>query len=240
MTPLRLRMKELAAARPRFGYRRLHVLLCREGWKVNHKRILRLYRAEGLTLRIPRKKRKFASCIRVPLEPPLAADERWTLDFVADARSDGRGFRVLTVIDIFSRECLALEAATTFPSALVTLVLDRLIAQRRAPRVLQIDNGTEFTCRHFDAWAYGRGIRLDFIRPGRPVENAFIESFNGRFRDECLNVHWWRDLDEARRDLEDWRRDYNQVRPHSSLADLVPAAYVAQLLGLSPTAEQLV
>lgn len=231
-----MRLKELAAARPRFGYRRLHILLRREGWVVNHKRVLRLYRHEGLSLRIPRKKRKFAATIRVPLEPPSAPDERWTLDFVADARSDGRRFRVLTVLDIFTRECLALEAATTFPSSLVTLILDRLIARRRSPQVLQIDNGTEFTCRHFDAWAYARGIRLDFIRPGRPVENAFIESFNGRFRDECLNAHWWNDLDEARQDLEDWRCDYNQVRPHSSLADLVPAAYVAQLLGLSPTA----
>lgn len=228
-----MRLKELAAVRPRFGYRRLHVLLRREGWAVNHKRVLRLYREERLSLRIPRKKRKFASTIRVPMAPPSGPDERWTLDFVADARSDGRRFRVLTVLDVFTRECLALEAATTFPSSLVTLVLDRLIARRRTPQVLQIDNGTEFTCRHFDAWAYERGTRLDFICPGRPVENAFIESFNGRFRDECLNVHWWRDLDEVRRDLEDWRCDYNQVRPHSSLADLVPSAYVAQLLGLT-------
>ncbi len=131
-------------------------------------------------------------------------------------------------IEVFTRECLALEAASSFPSSRVTLVLDRLIARRKPPDVLQLDNGTEFTCRHFDTWAFARGIRLDFIRPGRPVENAFIESLKGRLRDECLNVHWWTGLDEAQQDLENWRRHYNEVKPHSSLADLVPAAYVAQ------------
>ncbi len=233
-----MRMKELAVARPRYGYRRLHVLLRREGWMVNPKRVLRLYREEGLTLRIPRKKRKYASWVRVPLPRPLGPNEQWTLDFVTDARADGRRFRVLTVLDVFSRQCLALDAATHFPAARVTLVLDRIIGQRSQPSVMTLDNGPEFAGRHFDAWAYHRGIRLDFIRPGRPVENAFIESFNGRLRDECLNAHWWQDLDEARRDLEDWRRDYNERRPHSSLADLVPSAYVASLLGVSPTAVQ--
>ena len=237
-TPLRMRMKELAVARPRYGYRRLHVLLRREGWMVNPKRVLRLYREEGLTLRIPRKKRKYASWVRVPLPRPLGPNEQWALDFVTDARADGRRFRVLTVLDVFSRQCLALDAATHFPAARVTLVLDRIIGQRSQPSVMTLDNGPEFAGRHFDAWAYHRGIRLDFIRPGRPVENAFIESFNGRLRDECLNAHWWQDLDEARRDLEDWRRDYNERRPHSSLADLVPSAYVASLLGVSPTAVQ--
>ena len=237
-TPLRMRMKELAVARPRYGYRRLHVLLRREGWMVNPKRVLRLYREEGLTLRIPRKKRKYASWVRVPLPRPLGPNEQWALDFVTDALADGRRFRVLTVLDVFSRQCLALDAATHFPAARVTLVLDRIIEQRSQPSVMTLDNGPEFAGRHFDAWAYHRGIRLDFIRPGRPVENAFIESFNGRLRDECLNAHWWQDLDEARRDLEDWRRDYNERRPHSSLADLVPSAYVASLLGVSPTAVQ--
>lgn len=237
---MRMRMKELALARPRYGYRRLHVLLRREGWRVNHKKVLRLYREEGLTLRIPRRRRKLASWVRVPLPAPDKPDERWTLDFVTDALADGRRFRILTVLDIFSRECLALDAATSLPSSLVTLVLDRLIARRRMPKVITLDNGTEFTCRHFDAWAYRRGIRLDFIRPGRPMENAFIESFNGRLRDECLNTCWWVAIDEARRELENWRRDYNETRPHSSLADGVPAAYVAQLLGCSPAAARQV
>jgi putative transposase len=233
-----MRLKELALVRPRYGYRRLHVLLRREGWMVNPKRVLRLYREEGLTLRIPRKKRKYASWVRVPLPRPMAPNEQWSLDFVTDALADGRRFRVLTVLDVFSRQCLALDAATHFPAARATLVLDRILVQRSRPRVMTLDNGPEFAGRHFDAWAYRRGIRLDFIRPGRPVENAFIESFNGRLRDECLNAHWWQDLDEARRELEDWRHDYNERRPHSSLADLVPSAYVASLLGVNPTAVQ--
>ncbi len=228
-----MRLKELALARPRYGYQRLHILLRREGWMVNHKRVLRLYRAEGLTLRIPRRKRKSASWVRVPLPAPTQPNEQWGLDFMSDALADGRRFRILTVLDLCTRECLALEAATHLPAARVTPVLDRVVAQRGAPPVLRLDNGSEFTGRHFDAWAYQQQIRLDFIRPGHPVENAFIESFNGRLRDECLNAHWWRDLDEARQALQDWRRDYNEARPHSSLADLVPAAYLASLLSVS-------
>jgi putative transposase len=175
-----MRMKELAAARPRYGYRRLHVLLRRDGWMVNPTRVLRLYREEGLTLRIPRKKRKYASWVRVPLPRPLGPNEQWTLDFVTDALADGRRFRVLTVLDVFSRQCLALDAATHSSAARVTLVLDRIIGQRSQPSVMTLDNGPEFAGHHFAAWAYHRGIRLDFIWPGRQVENAFIESFNGR------------------------------------------------------------
>ncbi len=230
-----MRLKELALARPRYGYRRLQILLGREGWRVNHKKVLRLYREEGLTLRIPRQKRKYASWVRVPLPRPTKPNQQWTADFVSDALADGRRFRVLTVLDVCSRECLALEAATSFPAARVTRTLDGVIGERGRPEVLTLDHGTEFTGRHFDAWAYRQGIRVDFIRPGRPVENAFIESFNGRLRDECLNTHWWQDLDEARRALEDWRRDDNEVRPHSSLSDLVPSAYVAALVGLTET-----
>jgi putative transposase len=226
-----MRLKELALARPRYGYRRLHILLGREGWHVNHKKVLRLYREEGLTLRIPRQKRKHASWVRVPLPKPTKPNQQWTADFVSDALADGRRIRILTVLDVCSRECLALEAAVSLPAGRVTQTLDRVIAERAKPVVITLDHGTEFTGRHFDAWAYQQGIRIDFIRPARPVENAFIESFNGRLRDECLNTHWWYGLDEARRALEDWRRDYNEMRPHSSLADLVPAAYVASLLG---------
>jgi putative transposase len=229
-----MRLRELAGARPRWGYRRLHILLRREGWLVNHKKVLRLYREEGLMLRIRRRKRKLASWVRVPPPGPSRPNERWTLDFVSDALSDGRRMRILTVLDVMSRESLAVEAATSFPSTRVTLVLDRLMARKGKPSMITLDNGTEFTGRHFDAWAYRNGIRLDFIRPGRPVENAHIESFNGRLRDECLNTHWFAGLDEARQILEDWRRDYNETRPHSSLADLVPSEYLAQLLDLKP------
>lgn len=138
----------------------------------------------------------------------------------------------MTVVDVHSRQCVALEAARSLPAARVTAVLDRSIAERSKPSILTMDNGSEFTSKHFDAWAYRRTIGLDFIRPGRPVENCHIESFNGRLRDECLNMHWFQDLDDARRVLEDWRRDYNEARPHSSLADNVPAGYVQELLGL--------
>lgn len=235
-TALRMRMRELAMARPRYGYRRIHVLLGREGWHVNHKKILRLYREEGLSLRIRRKKRKSASWLRVPPPRPARTDERWAVDFMSDALINGQRFRVMTVIDVHSRECVALDAARSFPSARATAILDRSISERSKPSILTLDNGTEFTCKHFDAWAYQRKISLDFIRPGKPVENCFIESFNGRLRDECLNMHWFVGLDEARQVLEDWRRDYNTTRPHSSLADRVPAAYVQQLLGLSSAA----
>jgi len=227
-TALKMRLKDLALARPRYGYRRLTVLLRREGWHVNHKRVYRLYREEGLTVRVKRRK-KLASRPRV--KPPAAevANERWTLDFMSDATTDGRKFRTLTVLDVFTRECLALRAARRFPSKAVTEALERVIARRGAPRVLQVDNGPEFTCNHFDAWSFSRGIRIDFIRPGKPVENAHIESFNGRVRDECLNTRWFDTLDQARRALQDWRRDYNQVRPHSRLGDLAPEAFAARM-----------
>ena len=191
---------------------------------MNHKKFHRIYCDEGLALRYKRKKRKYASEVRVPPPMPSRRDERWAIDFVTDTTSTGRRFRVLTVIDVKTRECVELEASASFPSVRVTFALDRLIAKGRKPKIITLDNGTEYTCRHFDAWAFRRQIQLDFIRPGKPVENCFIESFNGRLRDECLNANWWQDLDEARLVLEDWRRDYNEVRPHSSLADRVPAA----------------
>ncbi len=225
-TPLRRRLRELALDRPRYGYRRLHVLLCRDGWKVNHKKVLRLYREEGLFLRTKRRKKR-ASHLRTT--PPAASrkDERWSLDFVADALSDGRKLRALTVIDTYSRECLAIEVGQKMTSQLVTDVLDRVIAGRRRPTMITMDNGTEFTSNHFDAWAYRRKVALDFIQPGRPTENGHIESFNGKLRDECLNMNWFDSLAEAQELIEDWRLDYNTVRPHSSLGNLPPATYVA-------------
>ena len=230
--PLRRRMRELALARPRYGYRRIHILLLREGWKLNHKKVYRIYREERLALRIRRKKRKYASVVRVPPPKPERPDQQWAIDFVSDALADGRKFRVLTVMDVCSREALAVTAQTSFPSVKVTAILHRLIHGRRRPSVITLDNGTEFTSKHFDAWAYRNNIKLDFIRPGKPVENCFIESFNGRLRDECLNVHWFETLDEARLILEDWRRDFNETRPHSSLSDRVPKLYLQNLLGI--------
>jgi putative transposase len=232
-TPLRMRLRDLALARPRYGYRRLTILLRREGWHVNAKRVYRLYREEGLTVRIKRRK-QFTSHNRVRPAAAAHVNDRWSMDFVSDSLSDGRKIRVLTVIDSFTRECLALKIARSLPSSAVTEELDVVIAKRGAPKTIQVDNGTEFTSNHFDAWAYLREIDVDFIRPGKPVDNAHIESFNGRLRDECLNSRWFESVDDARQTLQAWRRDYNEVRPHSSLGDLPPAAFAAQIQGVAP------
>jgi len=229
---LRARLLELAAERPRFGYRRLHVLLVREGWSVNHKRIQRMYREEHLTVR--RKKRKRVAALpRKRRELPAAANERWSLDFTADSLATGRCFRTLNVVDDFTRECVAIEVDTSISGERVGRVLDRVIERRGCPGTLLVDNGPEFTSRALDAWAYRRGIQLDFIRPGKPVENCFVESFNGKFRDECLSAHWFTDLADARREIEVWRQDYNRVRPHQSLGDMPPKEY-ATLQELQP------
>ena len=226
---LRMRLKELAASRPRFGYRRLHLLLRREGWRVNHKLIHRLYCEEDLQVRT-RKRRKVAMQPRLKLDRASRVNERWSMDFVTDQLVGGRYFRVFTVVDQFSRECVALHAGVSIRSKDIGEVLDAAIRRRSAPLSITCDNGTEFTSRYFDAWAYFRKIGLDFIRPGKPVENAFIESFNGRFRDECLNQDWFTDLADAQAALAAWKEDYNESRPHTSLGGLAPQEYVAQLL----------
>ncbi len=216
-------------ARPRYGYRRLWVLLRREGWNVNHKRVLRIYQQEELLVRT-KTRRKLASHLRVVPPPAQRPNERWGLDFMHDTLADGRRFRVLTVMDLCTRECLALAAASNFPVSRVIDVLEPVVATRGSPSMVTVDNGTEFTSRRFDAWATDHGVKIDFIRPGHPVENAFIESFNGRVREECLNLHWFRSIEEATRKLAAWRQDYNEVRPHSSLDNLAPREYVARLL----------
>ena len=229
---LRTRLLELAAVRPRFGYRRLHVLLVREGWQINHKRIQRMYREELLMVRRKRRKR-VAAMPRQRRELPVAANQRWSMDFTSDSLATGRNFRTLNVVDDFTRECVAIEVDTSISGERVARVLDRVIEHRGVPPTLVVDNGPEFTSRALDAWAYQRGIQLDFIRPGKPVENCFVESFNGKFRDECLSAHWFTDLGDARRKIEVWRQDYNQVRPHQSLGDLPPKEY-AMLQELQP------
>jgi len=227
---LRARLLELAAERPRFGYRRLHILLVREGWEVNHKRIQRMYREEKLAVRRKRRKR-VAQTARQPKLLPEGPNERWSMDFMADSMATGRGFRVLNVVDDYTRECVAIEVDTSLSGERVARVLDRVIERRGKPNSVVMDNGPEFTSRALDAWAYERGIQLDFIRPGKPIENCFVESFNGKFRDECLNQHWFTSLMDARREIETWRRDYNRVRPHSSLGQIPPAVF-AQGAGL--------
>jgi putative transposase len=237
--PLTERLRELAAERRRFGYRRLHVLLCREGWTVNHKRVYRIYRAEGLSVR--RRCRKRVARERCPMPQLTGPNQRWALDFVSDALSWGRKIRMLTVVDAFTRESLAIEVDTSLSGVRVARVLDRIVGERgQAPAEIVLDNGPELTSKALDQWAYERGVRLRFIEPGKPVQNAFIESFNGRLRDECLNEHWFLSLPDARRVVEDWRIDYNQHRPHSSLGNLAPEEFRTDwITRLAPAGLQL-
>ncbi len=218
---VRQRLVELAAERPRFGYRRLHVLLRREGIAVNHKKVQRLYRQESLSIR--RKKRKrVAQLPREPKPVPARINERWSMDFMQDTLVTGRCFRTFNVVDDFSREALAIEVAKSIPGAYVVRVLERLVEERGAPELIVMDNGPEFTSRALDQWAYENGVRLHFIQPGKPIQNCFVESFNGKFRDECLSEHWFADIPHARRIIEGWRVDYNEVRPHSALGNVSP------------------
>ena len=223
---LRQKLVQFAQERPRFGYRRLGVLLAGEGHYVNHKRLFRVYREEGLSVkRIRRKKLVRAGVSRPALTAP---NEEWSLDFVCDALATGRALRVLSIIDNFTRECLAIETDTSLASQRVTRVLDDVIARRGSPKGLRLDNGPELTSRHFLGWCIDRKIATNYIQPGKPMQNGHIESFNGRLRDECLNTNWFRNLFEARRKISLWRDDYNRSRPHSSLAYRTPNDFAAQ------------
>ncbi len=238
LTALLLRLKELARVRPRFGYRRLYELLRREGWRVNHKRIHRLYVLHGLQL-AQRRKRKRASQVRVPLGKATRANEAWSMDFVHDVLDNGRRFRILTLVDQFSRECPLVVAAPSLTAHHVIAGLEQLQAERGLPAAITVDNGSEFASRALDAWAYRNNVKLDFIRPGKPVENAFIESFNGRLRDECLNTQVFASLEDARQKLEAWRVDYNLYRPHSALGNLPPSEFARTRLAMFEKAENL-
>jgi len=221
---LRLRLRELAGSRVRYGYRRLTVLLKREGWKVNAKRIYRLYTEEGLIVRTKRRKER-AQRQRVASGPAVRPDQRWSMDFVAQRLADGRWIRVLTVVDQFTRECLSLCADASLNGEKVAEELDKIVERRGAPQSITVDNGTEFASKAMELWAYTNAVHLDFIRPGKPVENGYIESFNGKLRDEFLNVEVLFTLADARNKLERWLRDYNGYRPHSALADRTPAEF---------------
>jgi putative transposase len=205
-------------------------MLRREGLVINHKKTERLYREEGLALRRKRN-RKGAADIRVVMAPPQRVNERWSMDFVTDNTVTGRRFRALTIVDDYSRECPAIEVDTSLGGRRVVSVLDRLSETRGLPEVITIDNGPEFAGKALDEWAYRKGVRLNFIRPGKPIENAFVESFNGRFRDECLNTNWFLSVKHAREVIEEWRRDYNEVRPHSSLKGNTPREYAEAAVG---------
>ena len=198
---------------------------------INHKRTERLYREEGLALR-KKRRRKGAAGARVTLPPPQRVNERWSMDFVADSIVNGRRFRALTIVDDYTRECPTIEVDTSLGGRRVINVLDRLADIRGLPATITIDNGPEFAGKALDEWAYRRSVKLNFIRPGKPIDNAYIESFNGRFRDECLNTNWFINLKHAREVIEDWRIDYNEVRPHSSLKGATPKEYAVMTAGL--------
>jgi putative transposase len=222
---LRQRLKDLAEQRRRFGCHRLHVILKREGLVINHKRTERIYLEEGLSLRLKRRKKKIAM-VRVKLPEPQEINQRWSMDFVSDSLCTGRRFRALAILDDFSRECLAIDVDTSIGGIRVVNTLERLAELRGLPEVITVDNGPEFAGRALDEWAFRKGVKLNFIRPGKPVENAYIESFNGKLRDECLNQNWFISLKDAREVIEAWRIDYNEFRPHSSLGDLSPVEYI--------------
>lgn len=235
-TMLRLRLRDLAAARVRYGYRRLHVLLQREGWRVNHKRVYRLYREEGLGIRVKRH-RKRVSGLRVLPPPAQRPQERWSLDFLTDSLADGHRFRVLTIVDNVSRVSPAIEAGSSLTGERVVGILERLQRTVGLPRRLAIDNGPEFISKALDAWAYRNKVQLEFSRPGKPTDNAFAESFNGHFRAECLDQHWFASLEEARQIIEAWRIEYNTERPHRSLKQQTPAAVAAAWVAAQESAD---
>ena len=218
------RIKEIAATRVRYGYRRIHVLLRREGWPVNAKRVYRLYRELGLQLRNKTPKRRVRAKLRNDRCSATRSNETWAMDFVHDQLATGRKLRVLTILDIFSRFSPALEPRFNFSGADVVRVLEGVCKEVGFPATIRVDQGSEFVSRDLDLWAYQRGVTLDFSRPGKPTDNAFIESFNGKFRAECLNAYWFLSLDDARLKCEAWRRDYNEVRPHSAIGNQTPVA----------------
>ena len=232
---LRNRLRELAGERPRFGYRRLYRMLRREKengtakWVVNHKRVYRLYREEDLAMQ-RRKGKRFRAEARVPLELPARVNQMWTMDFTRDSLADGRKFRTLNLMDGYTREALWIEVDNSLPGLRVVRVLERVAQERGVPEAIQVDHGPEFISQIVDQWAYRNGVALHFIDPGKPVQNAFIESFNGKFRDECLNQSWFTSLEDARRIIEAWREDYNTVRPHSSLGYRTPEEYAAEVV----------
>ena len=225
---LRKRIREIAETRARYGYRRITVLLRREGWPVNHKRVHRLYRLEGLQMRLKPPRRRVTARLRDDRSNATRANEVWAMDWMHDELFDGRRIWVLTVVDTWSRLCPVMRACR---SATAMEVIDALEEARRRnglPKVIRVDQGCQFTSKELDLWAYANGITLDFSRPGKPTDNAYAESFNASVRLECLGQHWFLDLDDAREKIEQWRREYNEVRPHSAIGDRAPMSLIHQ------------
>jgi putative transposase len=225
---LRMRIRDIAQARIRYGYKRIHVLLRREGWRINHKAVYRIYRQEGLNLRY-KSRRKHISRARLPRVDVAGINQCWAMDFMSDTLFNGRRFRALTMIDIYSRECLDIYAGNSITGDTVVDILEALRSRRGLPERIRVDNGPEFVSKALDNYSYLNNIRLEFSRPGKPVDNAFIESFNGSLRDECLNTNWFLSIEDAQQKLETWRVDYNQYRPHSSLDNMTPEEFAGQL-----------
>lgn len=227
---IKQRMRELALRKRRWGCPMIHDVLKREGLVINHKRTERIYyREEKLSLKIRKRPKKRISELRVAIPPPKEPNERWSMDFVHSRFANGRRFKTLTIVDEYSRESPAIEVDTSIPGLRVIRVLDRLKEVRGGlPKLIRVDNGPEFSGKALDEWAWRNNVNLVFIEPGKPTQNAFIESFNGRFREECLNEHWFYNLEESRATIEEWRAEYNSFRPHSSLEGLTPDAFIRQ------------
>ena len=221
--PVRERIRDIAESRVRYGFWRIHVVLRREGWHDNHKRTYRIYREEGLNLRSKRPRRSKSAAHRLDRPDLDGLYQCCSMDFVADQLFDGRKFRALTLVDNFSRECLAIQPGQSLKGTDVVRILDELKVYRNIiPKRIQVDNGSEFISKELDRWAYENNVTLDFSRPGKPTDNPFIESFNGSFRDECLNVNWFLSMDDEVEKIQAWKEEYNNFRPHSSLDELTP------------------
>lgn len=228
-TVIRRRIREIAEVRVRYGFWRVFILLRREGWRDNHKRVYRIYKEEGLNLRSKRPRRNRAGVHREVFPKVSTFHQCWSMDFVADKLFDGRKFRALTVVNNFSRKCLKIHVGQSIKGPDVVQVVNDIVeAENALPERIKVDNGSEFISKAMDLWAYHNEVKMDFSRPGKPTDNAFIESFNGSLRDECLNTNWFLSLEDAKEKIETWRREYNEYRPHSSIGDLTPTEFLKQ------------
>ena len=219
---LKVKIRDICETRVRYGYRRVHILLRREGWEVNPKRVYRLYKEMGLQLRNKVPKRRVKAKLRDDRKDPVQINETWAMDFVHDQLATGTKIRILTIVDTFSRFSPVIDPKLSYRGEDVVQTLERVCKTIGYPKTIRVDQGSEFISRDLDLWAYHKGVVLDFSRPGKPTDNSFIESFNGKFRAECLNTHWFMSLDDARTKMEAWRRDYNEVRPHSAIGNKPP------------------
>jgi len=225
---LRMRIKDIASTRVAYGYRRIHTVLLREGWHINHKRVYRIYRQEGLMMRTKSPKRRVSCRRRIERPKATRPNATWSMDFMADQLFDGTRFRLFTLVDNFTRESLAIDVGQRFTGEAVCEVLDRVVAERGLPGEIRVDNGPEFTSKALDLWAYANEVKLDFSRPGKPTDNAYIESFNSLVRKECLNQHWFLSLQDAEEITQEWKIDYNEIRPHGSLGNHAPKEVAQQ------------